>query len=98
MTKLKEKKCKFCERPFKPIRSLQYICSYECSMLYAKELNEKKEKKDWQKRKAKMKSDLMTLQDYIKIAQSLFNSYINFRDKGKDCISCFKPIKGRVNA
>jgi predicted nucleic acid-binding protein len=95
---LKDKKCKFCERKFTPIRPLQQICSYECSMLYAKKLNEKKEKKEWQKRKAKLKSELLTLQDYIKVAQSYFNAYINLRDKGKDCISCFKPIKGRVNA
>jgi len=91
MTKLKEKKCKFCERPFKPIRSLQYICSYECSMLYAKELNEKKEKKDWQKRKAKMKTDLMTLSDWLKIAQQHFNTFIRNRDKDQLCISCQKP-------
>lgn len=95
---LKDKKCKVCSVLFTPLRPLQACCTWECANIYAKELNEKKEKKDWQKRKAKMKSDLMTLQDYIKIAQSIFNSYINLRDKGKDCISCFKPIKGRVNA
>lgn len=89
--KLKDKKCKFCERPFTPIRPLQQICSYECSMLYAKQLNEKKQQKEWQKRKAKLKSELMTLSDWLKIAQTHFNEYIRLRDKDQLCISCQKP-------
>jgi len=40
----------------------------------------------------------MTIQDYIKIAQQVFNKWINLRDKGLPCISCDKPINGRVNA
>ena len=28
----------------------------------------------------------------------IFNQYINLRDKGLPCVSCGKPIKGRVNA
>jgi hypothetical protein len=40
----------------------------------------------------------MTVQDYIKLAQQVFNKYINIRDKGLPCISCDKPITGRVNA
>ena len=40
----------------------------------------------------------MTLSDYLKLAQQLVNKYINLRDKGLPCISCDKPITGRVNA
>jgi hypothetical protein len=54
--------------------------------------------KNWQKKKAKLKLDLMTLSDYIKLAQQVFNKYINLRDKGLPCISCDKLITGRVNA
>ncbi len=32
------------------------------------------------------------------LAQQVFNKWINLRDKGKPCISCDKPITGRVNA
>jgi hypothetical protein len=49
--------------------------------------------KDWKKTKAKMKAELMTLQDYIKLAQITFNKYIRLRDKGNVCISCQKPPK-----
>jgi hypothetical protein len=54
--------------------------------------------KNWQKKKAKLKADLMTLSDYIKLAQQVFNKYINLRDNGLPCISCDKPINGRINA
>ena len=40
----------------------------------------------------------MSLQDWIKIAQSNFNRYINKRDKGQPCISCKKPLTNGVNA
>jgi hypothetical protein len=40
----------------------------------------------------------MTLSDHLKLAQQVFNKWINLRDKGKPCISCDKPITGRVNA
>ena len=40
----------------------------------------------------------MTVQDYVKIAQQVFNKYINLRDMGLPCISCGKNINGRVNA
>jgi hypothetical protein len=60
-------------------------------------INEVKQK-NWQKKKAKLKLDLMTLSDYIKLAQQVFNKYINLRDNGLPCISCDKPINGRINA
>jgi hypothetical protein len=60
-------------------------------------INEVKQK-NWQKKKAKLKLDLMTVQDYIKLTQQVFNKYINLRDKGLPCISCDKPINGRINA
>ena len=92
--KLKDKKCKVCSVLFTPLRPLQACCTWECANLYAKELNEKKEKKDWQKRKAKMKSDIMTLSDWLKIAQQHFNTFIRNRDKDQLCISCQKiPLK-----
>jgi len=84
------RKCKACKQPFEPkYNSVQAVCGYKCSIEYAKQLKEKK----WKKEKAKIKSDLMTLQDWIKIAQTHFNKYIRLRDKGQPCISCSKPAK-----
>jgi hypothetical protein len=88
---LKDKKCKVCSVLFTPLRPLQSCCTWECANIYAKELNEKKEKKDWQKRKATLKKELLSLSDWLKLAQQVFNKYIRERDKNQLCISCQKP-------
>ena len=96
---IKQKKCRYCETLFYPIRTTAIVCSWECANLLAKEKSEKKEKKEWKERKAKMKSDLMTLSDWLKIAQSHFNEYIRLRDKESFCISCGKELrKGNTDA
>ena len=88
---IKQKKCRYCETLFYPIRTTAIVCSYECANLLAKEKSEKQKDKEWKQRKAKMKSDLMSLSDWLKIAQTHFNTYIRERDKNKVCISCQKP-------
>ena len=88
------KKCKICKTPFTPIYSTtQNTCSVQCAVKLA---NDKKSE-DWKKRKAKLKSDLMTLQDHLKIAQMVFNKFIRLRDQGKECISCGQQPK-KANA
>jgi len=88
---LKDKVCRVCETKFKPFRSTAIVCGWECANIYAKEINEKKEKKDWQKRKATLKKELLSLSDWLKLAQQVFNKYIRERDKNQLCISCQKP-------
>jgi len=84
------KKCKHCKEQFQPYNSLQKYCfKDECRTIWI----ESEKAKQWQKKKAKIKQDLMTIQDYIKIAQQVFNKYIRLRDKGNKCISCGKDIK-----
>ena len=83
------KKCKNCQERFNPIRSsLEKFCHKdECIKAMVCETKEKL----WKQTKKKMKEDLMTVQDYIKLAQQVFNKYIRLRDKGQNCISCNKP-------
>jgi hypothetical protein len=89
------KKCRYCKKQFQPITTLQKNCfDPNCVTEWINEVKQK----NWQKKKAKLKLDLMTLSDYIKLAQQVFNKWINLRDKGLPCISCDKPINGRVNA
>jgi hypothetical protein len=83
-------KCKNCKQPFEPIRFLQKYClNEECVKVWV----EYEKTKQWKKTKAKMKNDLLTIQDYIKLAQQTFNKYIRLRDKGNVCISCQKIPK-----
>ena len=85
------KKCKNCEEGFEPIHFNQKFCfKDECKNVWI----QSEKDKQWKKEKAKKKVELMTLQDYIKIAQQVFNKYIRERDKNLLCISCQKkPLK-----
>jgi hypothetical protein len=49
--------------------------------------------KEWNKKKKKLVEDLKTANDYLKIAQQVFNKFIRQRDTGLNCISCNKPPK-----
>lgn len=88
---MKQKKCKNCGELFTPMRStLQKYCIKPACLTV---LIETEKAKKWVKEKAKKKQELMTVQDWVKIAQSTFNHYIRLRDKGNVCISCQKPAK-----
>jgi hypothetical protein len=88
-------RCKNCSEKFEPIRfNMKYCLKDECVRVWV----ESEKAKQWKKTKAKAKQDLMTLSDYLKLTQQVFNKWINLRDKGLPCISCAKPITGRVNA
>jgi hypothetical protein len=88
-------RCKNCKQKFEPIRFNQKYClDSKCVRVWV----ESEKEKVWKKTKAKAKQDLMTLSDYLKLTQQVFNKWINLRDKGNPCISCDKPITGRVNA
>ena len=88
-------RCKNCKNKFEPVRfNMKYCTETECLRAFSDEIKAKQ----WQKTKQKMKADLETVQDIVKAAQMVFNKYINLRDKGLPCISCDKPITGRVNA
>jgi hypothetical protein len=88
---MKLKTCKACKEKFEPIRPLQQICSVSCAYNYQKKAFEKK----MQKEKVEKKKELMTLSDWLKIAQQVVNKYIRERDKNEmNCISCGKTING----
>ena len=88
-------RCRNCKEKFEPVRFNQKYClKDECIRIFVEEAKSKA----WKKTKSKMKTDLMTLQDYIKLAQITFNKYIRLRDKGNVCISCQKPINGVKHA
>jgi hypothetical protein len=85
---MKARKCKYCKNSFEPIAFLQKNCfDPDCVTEWIHETKQK----EWTKKKAKLKAELMTVQDYIKIAQQVFNKFIRLRDQGKNCISCNKP-------
>ncbi len=92
---MKTRKCKYCKNSFEPIAFLQKNCfDPGCVTEWIQETKQK----EWIKKKAKLKAELMTLSDYTKILQQLVNKYVRMRDIGKPCISCEKPITGKTDA
>jgi hypothetical protein len=97
------KKCKSCRDPFETRFSTleKYCWKHECKFIEAMQKVEQKKKsesKEWSERKSKLKKELLTVQDYLKLAQQVFNQYIRKRDEGKNCISCGKKINGVIHA
>ena len=88
MKKVKQKKCKECSEMFTPFRSTQIVCSPICSIKYSKALNDKKDAKEWSKRKSELKKKDKGTKDYYQDALKIFNEYIRKRDKDKPCVSC----------
>jgi len=84
-------RCRNCKEKFEPARfNMKYCLKDECVRVFVEEVKNKV----WKKTKAKAKQDLMTLSDYLKLAQQVFNKYIRLRDNDQVCISCQKkPLK-----
>lgn len=90
------KKCKNCKDLFTPIRSTleKYCQKSECIRVWV----ETEKQKAWTKKKKQAKADMLTVQDYVKMAQQVFNSFIRKRDSGKHCISCDSKLIGKFDA
>mgnify|MGYP003648315059 FL=1 len=87
-------KCKNCKDKFEPKWFNWKFCDKDlCHNLGVKDLVKKeREKKAKQERKEtkKAKEALLTHRDYLKLFQTVFNTYIRERDKDLPCISCGK--------
>jgi len=91
----KKKRCKNCGELFEIVRFNQKYCfEPKCVAVWV----QTEKQKQWKQRKTKLKNELLGVQDWVKIAQGTFNKWVNLRDEGLPCISCQKPINGRVNA
>lgn len=85
---MKKKKCKECKELFEPQRPLQYLCSPYCAYQYSSKKVDKKLEKEDKKRIDKIRDELKTKKDFIKLLQIVFNKYIRLRDEKEPCISC----------
>jgi len=94
-------RCKNCKDKFEPKAFNQKYCMVkdECVLAFTKWFKEQKQKK-WNKEKVEKKKDLMTLQDWIKIAQATFNTYIRLNDKilKNPCMSCRNQLGTKYDA
>jgi len=83
----KPPKCKVCKNEFTRQRPFQVCCSYEHAIIFAKENQSKKAKKDWVKEKAELKEKIMTKSDWENRLQYYINQIIHSIDKNVPCIA-----------
>lgn len=96
-------KCSYCKIKFEPKYFLQKYCLQNDNCIkafseYAKEQNIKKQSKESKEKKAKLKKEILTLSDWLKMAQVAFNAFIRERDKNDYCISCKTKISNLWDA
>ncbi|WP_241624254.1 recombination protein NinG [Rosenbergiella epipactidis] len=93
--KPKPKTCRICKSKFSPSLSTQIVCSTSCAIQHGKAQSAKQaERKAIAERKAhrEKKQLLKKLPEWNKEAQIAFNRFIRWRDYGKDCASCGRPL------
>ena len=112
MRKPPRRKCTVCRAWFHPVRSEQYVCSYECACVHGKAANdaakadkqrkEKKrrleEEKADRQRQAERRMAVKPMSYFIKQAQHAFNEFIRYRDRDFPCISCGRHHDGQYHA
>jgi len=88
-------RCKICKDKFEPKYFLQKTCFNPTCIV---EWKDKVKEKEWKAEKKQIKESLKTNADHVRELQIIFNKYIRLRDKGKGCISCGTPLKGKYDA
>jgi len=91
---MNKRNCKNCGVNFQKEKPLQFCCSVKCSIEHAKNLETKKNHKEWLERKSKLKESVKTRSDINRELQSYTNELIRLIDYGQLCISSQrKPLK-----
>jgi hypothetical protein len=95
-------KCNNCKEVFKPRKfNWKYCQSDVCNNIGVQELIKKvreKKAKDNRNNTKEEKEALLTHRDYLKIFQTVFNTYIRTRDKELPCVSCGKNNEKQFHA
>lgn len=95
--KTKITRCAVCENLFVQYRSFVTWCSADCGLIVVKKkiaAKAKVERRDDSVRRIAIK----TRAQWLKEAQTAFNSYIRARDSDLPCISCGRHHKGQYHA
>lgn len=88
----KPSKCKICKTPFEKRNLSHSVCSYDCSIIWNKQEQERK----WQKRKKEMISTIETKSQLENKLQPRINEIARLIDNSYNCMMCGKPMK-RIN-
>jgi len=89
---------KDCDKQFMQYKSTVKVCSMVCAIQDAKTKRVKQEAKEWRVERKIRKDKLETVQDLMKKAQKVFNTFIRLRDKDQPCISCDTKLDSKFDA
>ena len=95
---MKQKTCKNCQQLYTPSKMGQKVCCGECAIAFAVSERGKAEKVAKVKERKADKLKLKTRADWMREAQSAFNSFIRARDADQPCISCGRHHTGQYHA
>lgn len=96
----KQKKCPICSTEYIPRSSLQKVChNYKCAISFNKKRDEENAARERRKQERLQKSELKLRKDRLKTAsewnkeaQAAVNKFIYWRDYGRPCIACGRPL------
>ncbi|UQY45284.1 recombination protein NinG [Mixta hanseatica] len=91
----KPKKCRICPEKFIPRSTTQTVCSPKCAIQLANQLSERNRKRQEKLQRDELRirrEKLKTKSDWSKEAQIAVNRYIFWRDYGRPCIACGRPL------
>lgn len=88
------KGCKECGKLFVPQRPFQVWCSPDCAVKLVKRIRAKEKKNELKQKREAIK----TRAEWLKEAQTAFNTWIRERDHDKPCISCGRHHDGQYHA
>jgi hypothetical protein len=100
-TTFKQKICKICKKKYTPTKPLQQVCSISCAYKYSEKQVHKESiiiQKEKRKKQTQDRINIMTRNEWVKLAQNVFNKYIRVRDSKLPCISCQRHHAGQYHA
>ena len=74
--------------------NMSNFASVDCAYKHARQLQEKRKRKEQKERREAVKSR----SQWLKEAQAEFNKFIRLRDAGKACMSCGRNTGAKINA
>ena len=93
------KLCRHCNQGFEPVRSMQFVCCWQCALADARR---KAALAPYKPRRLKAVGKdaraIETASQAADKAQKVFNRWVRLRDAGKPCVSCGKPDIGERHA
>lgn len=87
--KTKVKTCRSCRKKFKPYRSTQTVCSWECALKDVEKKNAKAEqmKEQLEERRKSLKLG-RSIRWSIEATVQVVHTFVKLRDRNRACISC----------